>query len=100
MKTATDDDGLSNRVALPCDPVSLHGVRARMHPSDAIADGDDARYCDGGAGSVTANGSGCAPLVAMVQAADLWKGDNVACGRWSYRPRLGAILGEREMRAA
>ena len=36
----------------------------------------------------------------MVQAANLWKGDNVARGRRLYGPRLGAILDEREMRAA
>jgi hypothetical protein len=40
----------------------------RLHPRDAIADSDDARHRDGGAGLVTANSSGCATLVAMVQA--------------------------------
>ena len=45
-------------------------------------------------------GSGCAPLVAMVQAADLWEGNNGTCGGWLYRPRLRAILAEREMCAA
>ena len=55
---------------------------------------------DGGAGSVTARSSGRATLVAMVQAADLWEGDNVAGRGRLYRTRLGAILAEREMRAA
>lgn len=35
----------------------------------------------------------------MVQAADLWEGDNGACGGRLYGPRLGAILVQREMRA-
>ena len=40
---------------------------------------------------------GCATLVAMVQAADLWEGDNGACRRRLYGPRLWAILIQREM---
>ena len=36
----------------------------------------------------------------MVQAADLWEGDNCASREWLHGPRLGAILAEREMRAA
>jgi hypothetical protein len=36
----------------------------------------------------------------MVQTADLWEGDNGACGGWLYGPGLGAILVQREMRAA
>jgi hypothetical protein len=36
----------------------------------------------------------------MVQAADLWKGNNSACRRWLYGPRLWAILVQREMRPA
>ena len=52
---------------------------------------------DGCAGSVTCNSSRCATLVAMVQAADLWEGDNGACRGWLYGPRLRAILAEREM---
>ena len=36
----------------------------------------------------------------MVQAADLWEGDNVAGRGWLYRTRLGAILAEREMCSA
>ena len=39
--------------------------------SDAIADRYNARRCDGATGSVTANGSGRATLVAMVQASVL-----------------------------
>ena len=71
-----------------------------MPPSDAIADRNDARQYDGGTGSVTVNGSGRATLVAMVQAANLWEGNNGTCRGWLYRARLGAILVEREMRAA
>src|SRR5450631_1671902 len=55
---------------------------------------------DGCAGSATASHSGCASLVAMVQAADLWKGDNSASRGWLYGPRLRTILAEREMRSA
>ena len=33
----------------------------------------------------------------MVQAADLWKGDNGACRGWLYGPGLWTILAEREM---
>jgi hypothetical protein len=46
------------------------------------------------------NGLGRATLVAMVQAADLWEGDNVACRRRLYGPRLWTILIQREMRPA
>lgn len=53
-----------------------------------------------GTGSVAVNGSGRATLVAMVQTADLWEGNNGTCRGWQYRTRLGAILAEREMRAA
>jgi len=35
----------------------------------------------------------------MVQAADLWKGDNDPGRGRLYRTRLGAILAERDMRA-
>jgi hypothetical protein len=58
------------------------------------------RHRDGGTGSVAGNSSGCATLVAMVQAADLWEGNNGACRGWLYGPRLRAILAEREMCAA
>src|SRR6188768_2414831 len=64
------------------------------------ADSPHARHCDRVAGSVTANSSCCATLVAMVQTADLWEGDNGTCRGWLHRTRLGAILVEREMRAA
>jgi hypothetical protein len=53
-----------------------------------------------GTGLVAGNSSGCATLVAMVQAADLWEGNNGACRGWLYGPRLRAILAEREMCAA
>ena len=36
----------------------------------------------------------------MVQAADLWKGNDGTCRGWLYRTRLGAILVQREMGAA
>ncbi len=45
-------------------------------------------------------GSGCATLVAIVQAADLWDGDDVAGRGRLHGPRLGTILAEREMRPA
>jgi hypothetical protein len=63
-----------------------------LNPSDAIVDRDDARHCDSVAGSVTANSSGCATLVAMVQTADLWEGDNGTCRGWLNRTRLRTIL--------
>ncbi len=45
--------------------------------------GDDARHRNGGTGSfAAANDSGRAPLVAIMQAADLWEGDNVAGRGW------------------
>ena len=62
----------------------MQGFGAPWHPSDAIADRDDPPRRKSCAGSVTANSSGCAALVAMVQAADLWKGDNGAGTRWLY----------------
>ena len=65
----------------------------RLHSSDAIADGDNGRHRDGSTGSVTANSSRSATLVAMVQAANLWEGDNVACGRRLYGSGLWTILG-------
>ncbi len=36
----------------------------------------------------------------MVQAADLWEGDNGTCRARMYGPRLRTVLGQREMRAA
>ena len=72
--------------------------RASLPPSDAIEDRDDARQYDGGTGSVAVNDSGRATLVAMVQTADLWEGNNGACRRRLYGPRT--ILIQREMRPA
>jgi hypothetical protein len=72
----------------------------RLHSSEAIADGGDGRHRGGGKGSVTGNCSGCATLVAMMQTANLWEGNNGACRGWLYRTRLGAIIVQREMRAA
>lgn len=46
----------------------MHGFWSRLPPSDVVADRDDSLHRDGGAGSVTANGSGCPTFVAMVQA--------------------------------
>jgi hypothetical protein len=40
-----------------------------------------------------------ATLVTMMETADLWEGDDLAGGGWVDRPKLGAILGEREMRS-
>jgi hypothetical protein len=39
MKPAIE---LSNRALLSCDPASPQGLSARLHSSEAIADGDDA----------------------------------------------------------
>jgi hypothetical protein len=68
--------------------------------SPAIADRDEPQRRNGCADPVTGSRSRCATLVAMVQTADLCEGDNGACGGWLYGPRLGAILVQREMRAA
>jgi hypothetical protein len=54
---------------------------------------DNTQHRDGGRPSITANSSGCAALVAMVQTADLWEGNNGARGGWLYEPRLWTILG-------
>ena len=96
MKTATDDiqSGALLRSSLPA------CVLAHLHSGDPIADRVDAQHCDGVAGSVTENSSGRATLVAMVQAADLREGDNGAGRGRLYGTRVGAILVEREMRAA
>ena len=64
-----------------------------MHPSEAIADGDNGQHRDGNTGSVTANSSGSTTLVAIVQTANLPEGDNVACGRRLYGSGLWTILG-------
>ena len=66
MKIAVGEIRLSNRAPLSCNAVSAHGLWARRHPSHAIAGGDTPDR-SGSAGSVTANSSGCATLVAMVQ---------------------------------
>ena len=42
---------------------------------------------------------GRAPLVAMVEASDLWEGDDLAGLGWVYRAALRTILGEREVRS-
>ena len=38
-------------------------------------------------------------VVAMVEAADLWNGDERADRWWRDRPRLWRVLGQREMRS-
>ena len=95
MKAATNDIRLLNGVLLSCAPVPqspcMSSERA-LHSSDAIADGDNGGHRDGSTDSVTANSSSCATLVAMVQTTDLWKGNNVACRRRLYGPRLWTIL--------
>jgi hypothetical protein len=40
-----------------------------------------------------------AALVAMMQSADFWERDDLACSGSVYRPSLRAILVEREMRS-
>ena len=66
MKIALEEIRLSNRAPLSCNAVSVHGFLTRRHPSHAIAGGDTPDR-GGSAGSVTANSSGCATLVAMSQ---------------------------------
>src|SRR5215831_18474641 len=56
---------------------------------------DDVLRRDGRAGSVKQ--LRCAALVAMVQTADLWEGDNGAGRGWLYGPGFRTILAEREM---
>ena len=56
--------------------------------------------CSETAAQVPSNSLRCATLVAMVQTADLWEGNNGACRRRLYGPRLWTILIQREMRAA
>jgi hypothetical protein len=84
--------GYSNRALLFCDPFPCVGF-ARLHPGDALADGNDALHRDGGTGSVTANSLGCATFVAMMQPTDLREGDNSASRGWLYWSGLWAILG-------
>jgi hypothetical protein len=91
MKAATDDIRPSNRARLSRAPAGMRAERLRS--SDAIADGETGPDGDGGTGSVAANSSGSATLVAMVQTADLRKGDDSACGRRLYGPRLWTIFG-------
>ena len=93
MKIAVGEIRLSNRPLLYSNADSGHRFWARRHPSHAIAGGGTPGHCDGGADSVTSRSSGCATLVAMVQPADLWEGDNDAGRGRLSRPRLGAILG-------
>ena len=64
MKIALEEIRLSNRAPLSCNAVSVHGFLTRRHPSHAIAGGDTPDR-GGSAGSVTANSSGRATLVAM-----------------------------------
>src|SRR5712691_9513107 len=76
-------------------------TQATVRGTMAFARGNcDPLWRDGCAGSVTANSLRCATLVAMVQTADLWEGNNGACRRRLYGPRLWTILGKREMRPA
>ena len=70
-----------------------------MHSRKAIADRDDPLRRDGCAGSVTANSLRCATLVAMVQTADLWEGDNGACRRRLYGPRLRGEIRQSALKA-
>ena len=93
-KTATDNSCLFElSVSCCCDLSALLGFGARWQPGEAIADRYDPLRRDGCADSVTANSLRCATLVAMVQTADLWEGDNGTCRRRLHGPRLWAILG-------
>jgi hypothetical protein len=66
----------------------------------AIAGRDAPQRRNGCADPVTDSSSRCATLVAVVQTADLWEGNNGACGGWLCGTRLGASPVQREMRAA
>ena len=50
--------------------------------------------------SSTGSSSRCVTFVAMVHTANLWEGDNGACGGWLCGPGFRTILVQREMRAA
>src|SRR5450755_2380392 len=93
-KRGADDPRLFERnVSRRSNLSTMQGFGAPRHPREAITDRDDSPRREGCAGSVTANSLGCATLVAMVQAADLWEGDNGACGGWLYGPGLWTIFG-------
>jgi hypothetical protein len=93
-KTATDNSCIFElSVSCCCDVSALQEFGALWHSREAIADRDDPLRRGGCAGSVTANNLRCATLVAMVQTADLREGDNGACRRRLYGPRVGTILG-------
>jgi hypothetical protein len=73
--------------------LDLRGFGPLCYSREEIADRDDPVRRGGFAGSVTTNSLRCATLVAMVQTADLREGDNGACRRRLYGPRVGTILG-------
>jgi hypothetical protein len=92
-KTVTDNSCLFElSVSCSCDLSALQGFGAPWQPSEAIADRDDPPRLNGCAGSVTANRSGCEPLVAVVQTADLREDHNCACRRRLYGSGLWTIL--------
>jgi hypothetical protein len=70
-----------------------NGIRARQLQAATT-------LCGETAAQVPSTSLRCATLVAMVQTADLWEGDNGACRRRLYGPRLRTILIQREMRPA
>jgi hypothetical protein len=93
-KTATNNSCLFElSVSCCCDLSALQEFGTLCHSREEIADRDDPLRRGGCAGSVTANSLRCATLVAMVQTADLWEGDNGTCRRRLHGPRLWAILG-------
>jgi hypothetical protein len=93
-KRGADDPRLFERnVSRRSDLSTMQGFGAPRHPREATTDRDDPPRREGCAGSVAANSLGCATLVAMVQAADFWKGDNGACRGWLYGPGLWTIFG-------
>ena len=84
-------DGLSDielGIALLGPSVPAWALRASASERRNCGPCDNTRHGDGGRGSITANSSGCEALVAMVQTADLWEGNNSARGGWLYKPRL------------
>jgi len=72
MKAMVEDVRRWTSAWLAWGAASLHGVWASLPSGDGRAGHDDDRR----------RGPGCATLVAMVQTAALWEGDNVA-GRGS-----------------
>ena len=79
--------------------LDLRGFGPLCYSREEIADRDDPVRRGSFAGSVTTNSLRCATLVAMVQTANLRKGDNGTCRGRLYGPGLRTILAEREAKS-